>query len=123
MLLNAALGAGSELIIDVAAGVDWTAAIAVVYGIQQARRSLQLLSEACRCGNLHYMCQRATASLSRTWLQVRTAVVLLCGSRLLLDAHPRQGNLGLIHGHQRPQRLCTQCTWLSLKVRLHPGQL
>ena len=36
MLMNAALGAGSELIIDAAAGVDWTAAIAVVYGIQQA---------------------------------------------------------------------------------------
>ena len=38
LLMNAALGAGSELIIDVAAGVDWTAAIAVVYGIQQVLR-------------------------------------------------------------------------------------
>ena len=38
MLMNAALGAGSELIIDVAAGVDWTAAIAIVYGIQQVTR-------------------------------------------------------------------------------------
>lgn len=35
LLMNAALGAGSELVIDVAQGVDWTAALAVVYGIQQ----------------------------------------------------------------------------------------
>ena len=35
LLMNAALGAGSELIIDVAQGVDWTGALAVVYGIQQ----------------------------------------------------------------------------------------
>lgn len=35
MIMNAALGAGSELLIDVAPGVDWTAAIAVVLGIQQ----------------------------------------------------------------------------------------
>ena len=33
--MNAALGAGSELLIDVAPGVDWTAAVAVVLGIQQ----------------------------------------------------------------------------------------
>ncbi len=43
LLMNAALGAGSELIIDVAAGVDWTAAIAVVYGIQQVLRPLSAL--------------------------------------------------------------------------------
>ena len=51
MLLNAALGAGSELIIDVAAGVDWTAAIAVVYGIQQARQghSTTLSAGCCHC--------------------------------------------------------------------------
>ncbi len=55
MLLNAALGAGSELIIDVAAGVDWTAAIAVVYGIQQAGHGrLRLSIEGCcdRCALL-----------------------------------------------------------------------
>ena len=41
--MNATLGAGSELIIDVAAGVDWTAAIAVVYGIQQVCRRPSVL--------------------------------------------------------------------------------
>ena len=35
LIMNAALGAGSELLIDVAPGVDWTAAVAVVLGIQQ----------------------------------------------------------------------------------------
>ena len=35
LIMNAALGHGSELLIDVAPGVDWTAAVAIVLGIQQ----------------------------------------------------------------------------------------
>jgi hypothetical protein len=37
LILNAALGAGSEMIIDVAPGVDWTAILACMMAIQQAR--------------------------------------------------------------------------------------
>lgn len=35
MIMNAAFGAGSELLIDVAAGVDWTAILAIVIGLKQ----------------------------------------------------------------------------------------
>ncbi|KAK9818123.1 hypothetical protein WJX72_007473 [[Myrmecia] bisecta] len=35
LIMNAALGHGSEMTIDVAAGVDWTAVLAIVMGIQQ----------------------------------------------------------------------------------------
>ena len=35
LIKNAALGAGSEMLIDVATGVDWTAMVAVVLAIQQ----------------------------------------------------------------------------------------
>lgn len=35
LLMNAALGAGSEMIIDVAPGVDWTAMAAIVLALQQ----------------------------------------------------------------------------------------
>jgi hypothetical protein len=38
LLLNAALGAGSEMLIDVAAGVDWTTMVAIVLAIQQVGR-------------------------------------------------------------------------------------
>ena len=37
LLMNAALGAGSEMIIDVAPGVDWTAMAAIVLALQQVR--------------------------------------------------------------------------------------
>lgn len=40
LIMNAALGAGSELMIDVATGVDWTAAVAIVLGIQQVGESV-----------------------------------------------------------------------------------
>lgn len=40
LIMNAALGHGSELLIDIAPGVDWTAAVAVVLGIQQVRPCL-----------------------------------------------------------------------------------
>ncbi|OAE28308.1 hypothetical protein AXG93_2507s1200 [Marchantia polymorpha subsp. ruderalis] len=35
LLMNAALGAGSELMIDIAPGVDWTAILAIVIGLKQ----------------------------------------------------------------------------------------
>lgn len=35
LIMNAAFGAGSELIIDVASGVDWTAILAIVVGLKQ----------------------------------------------------------------------------------------
>eukprot|EP00898_Chlorokybus_atmophyticus_P004173 jgi/Chlat1/4757/Chrsp308S00820 len=35
LILNATLGAGSEMTIDIARGVDWTAIIAIVMGVQQ----------------------------------------------------------------------------------------
>jgi hypothetical protein len=35
LIMNAAFGAGSELIIDVAPGVDWTAILAIVVGLKQ----------------------------------------------------------------------------------------
>ncbi|KAL3697693.1 hypothetical protein R1sor_011769 [Riccia sorocarpa] len=40
LILNAAFGAGSELQIDVAPGVDWTAILAVLIGIKQVGKSL-----------------------------------------------------------------------------------
>ncbi|KAL3697691.1 hypothetical protein R1sor_011767 [Riccia sorocarpa] len=40
MILNAAFGAGSELQIDVAPGVDWTAVLAILIGIRQVGKSL-----------------------------------------------------------------------------------
>lgn len=40
LIMNAALGHGSELMIDVATGVDWTAAVAIVLGIQQVGESM-----------------------------------------------------------------------------------
>lgn len=35
LIMNAALGAGSEMVIDVAPGVDWTAMVAVIMALQQ----------------------------------------------------------------------------------------
>jgi hypothetical protein len=35
LIMNAALGAGSELVIDVAPGVDWTAILAILIGLKQ----------------------------------------------------------------------------------------
>jgi hypothetical protein len=35
LIKDAALGAGSEMLIDVAPGVDWTTMVAIVIGIQQ----------------------------------------------------------------------------------------
>lgn len=35
MIMNASFGAGSELMIDVAPGVDWTAVLAIVIGLKQ----------------------------------------------------------------------------------------
>ncbi|KAL2644511.1 hypothetical protein R1flu_012098 [Riccia fluitans] len=40
LIMNAAFGAGSELQIDVAPGVDWTAILAVLIGIKQVGKSL-----------------------------------------------------------------------------------
>lgn len=40
LIMNAALGHGSELMIDVSSGVDWTAAVAIVLGIQQVGESM-----------------------------------------------------------------------------------
>ena len=40
LLLNARLGVGSEFTVDVAAGVDWTAMLAVVIGLQQVGKSI-----------------------------------------------------------------------------------
>ena len=35
LIMNAAFGAGSELIIDVAPGVDWTTILAIIIGLKQ----------------------------------------------------------------------------------------
>eukprot|EP00899_Mesostigma_viride_P003156 jgi/Mesvir1/12841/Mv05873-RA.1 len=35
LIMNAALGHGSEMVIDVAPGVDWTTALAIIMGMQQ----------------------------------------------------------------------------------------
>jgi hypothetical protein len=35
LIMNASFGVGSEIVIDVAPGVDWTAVLATVMGIQQ----------------------------------------------------------------------------------------
>ncbi|KAL2644505.1 hypothetical protein R1flu_012092 [Riccia fluitans] len=40
LIMNAAFGAGSEMQIDVAPGVDWTAILAVLIGIKQVGKSL-----------------------------------------------------------------------------------
>lgn len=40
LLLNAALGVGSEFMIDVAAGVDWTAILAIVIGLHQVAKDV-----------------------------------------------------------------------------------
>lgn len=37
LIMNAALGGGSEMAVDVAAGVDWTAILACIMAIQQVR--------------------------------------------------------------------------------------
>lgn len=37
LIMNASLGAGSELEIEVAKGVDWTAILAIILALKQAR--------------------------------------------------------------------------------------
>ena len=37
LIMNASLGAGSELEIEIAKGVDWTAILAIILGVKQVR--------------------------------------------------------------------------------------
>lgn len=37
VLMQAALGSGSEMVMDVAPGVDWTAMVAILMAVQQVR--------------------------------------------------------------------------------------
>lgn len=37
LTLQAALGSGSEMVVDVAPGVDWTAMVAILMAVQQVR--------------------------------------------------------------------------------------
>ena len=44
LIMNASLGAGSELEIEIAKGVDWTAILAIILGVKQVSR----LTQSCR---------------------------------------------------------------------------